>query len=143
MQLRATIAASAGLTALALAAAYAPAAAADSKYFYVTIGGPGYAVNVGSHGVGIYAGGPVHGPVVAYGPVPLYAPGPGYVPAPIVYAPAYVAPPVVYRPYPAYRAYYRPPVVVRPYPAYRAQVPAPAVPHRRGEPYRYVAGSPY
>jgi len=91
MKLRTTIASAVGALALTAAAAYAPAASADRVGFNLTLGGPGYAVNVGNFGYGYYD---------------------HWRPAPVVVAP--YAP--YYRPY---RPYYAPAVVVRPYPVHR------------------------
>jgi hypothetical protein len=120
----------------AIALAHASVASADSKYFNVTVGGPGYVVSAGSAGIGVgfYGGAPVH-PAYA---VPLVAPtavyGPVYAPAPV-----YVAPPVAYRPYRPHRAYYAPPpVAYRTYPAYRAYAPVAPAPYRAVAPVRYV-----
>ena len=110
----------------AIALAHASVASADSKYFNVTVGGPGYVVSAGSAGIGVgfYGGAPVY-PAYA---VPLVAP-----------APVYVAPPVAYRPYRPYRAYYAPPpVAYRTYPAYRAYAPVAPAPYRAVAPVRYV-----
>lgn len=88
MKLRTTLAAALGAVGVAAAAAYAPLAHADRVGFNVTIGGPGYAFNIGNSGYGYYAPPPV-----------VVAP---YVP----YYRSYYAPPVVVRPYPVYRPYY-------------------------------------
>lgn len=106
MRFRTSIVSTLGAAGLAAAAMfYAPVAAADRVGFNVTFGGPGYAVSVGNHGVGLGY----------YGPPAVY-------PAPVVVAPPYVAPypPTYYRPYRPYVPYYTPvvvprPIVVRPY----------------------------
>jgi hypothetical protein len=90
MNLRTTLAAALGAVGLAAAAAYAPAAHADRVGFNVTIGGPGYAFNIGNYGYGYGY----------YAPPPVVAP---YVP----YYRSYYAPaPVVVRPYPVWRPHY-------------------------------------
>jgi hypothetical protein len=45
---------------VAIALAFPTAASADRKFFNVTVGGPGYAVSVGSAGVGVLAGAPFY-----------------------------------------------------------------------------------
>ena len=121
MKTTATLAATA---AVAIALSYPSTGSADNKHFNVTVGGPGYAVSVGSagFGVGYYGGAPVYG---TFAPPPVILPAPVYGP---VYAPVYVAPRVVYRPHRPYRAYYAPaPVAYRPY--------YPAMPYRQAAPY--------
>jgi hypothetical protein len=98
MLLRTKLASTVGALGLAAAAVYAPAASADRVGFSVSVGGPGYAFNVGNAGYYDYDyWRPA--PVVVAPYVPYYRP---YYPRPVV-----VAPPVIYRPYPVYRGYYR------------------------------------
>lgn len=94
-----------GTAALGAAALFAPAASAGSDIAWsLSIGGPGYGLNVGQPAFGGYYGAP-------------YRP---------YYRPVVVAPPVYYRPPPVV---YRP-VVVAPRPVYYA--PAPVVYGPRG-----------
>jgi hypothetical protein len=100
MNLRTTFASAVGALALAAAAAYAPVASADRVGFNVTIGGPGYAFNIGNAGYGYYdVWRPAPVVVAPYVPYATY----GYYGRPN-YRPAYVAP--VVRPSPVYRPYY-------------------------------------
>ena len=119
MTSRSRIAPALGAAALAALVAYAPAASADRVAFSVSVGGPGYALAIGSPG-GFY--GAYHAPPVAIVPPPRayhpyrYRPhyAPVVVPAPVYrtyyrpyYAPVVVAPQVVVHPHPAPRFYYR------------------------------------
>ena len=97
MKLRTTFASVVGALALAAAAAYAPAASADRVGFNLTIGGPGYAVNVGNAGYGYYD---------YWRPAPVVVAPYSYYPYRSYYAPVVVPAPVVVRPYPVYRPYY-------------------------------------
>ena len=95
MRLRTKVATTIGALGLAAAAFYAPAASADRVGFSLSLGGPGYSVNLGNYGYGYYDyWRPA--PVVVAPYAPYYAPRPVVVP-----------PPVVYRPYPVYRSYDR------------------------------------
>lgn len=93
MRLRTKLATTIGALGLAAAAFYAPAASADRVGFSLSLGGPGYSVNLGNYGYYDYWR---PAPVVVAPYAPYYAPRPVVVP-----------PPVVYRPYPVYRSYDR------------------------------------
>jgi hypothetical protein len=120
---------------VAIALAHAPAASAGSKYYNVTVGGPGYAVSFGSAGVGFLAGAPFY---PAFAPVAVVAPAP-------VFAPVVVAPPVVYRAHRPHRVVRvaPAPLAYHPYPAYRPYAPVAPVPYRAVAPVRYVNAAPY
>ena len=132
---------------VAIALAFPTAASADSKFFNVTVGGPGYAVSVGSAGVGVLAGAPFYpslAPVTVVAPVPVYAPVAVVAPAP-VFAPVVVAPPVVYRAHRPHRVVRvaPAPLAYHPYAANRPYAPVAPMPYRAVAPVRYVSAAPY
>jgi hypothetical protein len=120
---------------VAIALAFPTAASAGSNFFNVTVGGPGYAVSVGSAGVGVVAGAPFY---------PAFAPAAVVAPVP-VFAPVVVAPPVVYRahrPHRVVRVAPRP-LAYHPYATHRPFAAVAPVPYRAVAPVRYVNVAPY
>jgi len=139
---------------VAIALVFPSAASADRKFFNVTVGGPGYAVSVGSAGVGVLAGAPLS---PAFAPVavvasPVFAAtwvappvlAPAWV-APPVFAPVVVAPPVVYRAHRPHRVVRvaPSPLAYLPPAAHRPWAPVAPVPYRAVAPVRYVSAAPY
>jgi hypothetical protein len=130
---------------VAIALVFPSAASADRKFFNVTVGGPGYAVSVGSAGVGVLAGAPFYpalAPVVVAPPVfaPVVVAPPLFAPVPVV-----VAPPVVYRAHRPHRVVRvaPSPLAYLPPAAHRPWAPVAPVPYRAVAPVRYVSAAPY